>query len=58
MVQTVEMLRTVQIDDINFGCLGFKVCKNDAGAALLRDPDRESRWSEQHRGIGGTPTSR
>ena len=41
MVQTVQMLqdRSDSID-INFGCPAPKVCRNDAGAALLRDPDR------------------
>ena len=29
-----------QIIDLNFGCPAPKVCRNDAGAALLRDPDK------------------
>ena len=41
MVQTVEMLQDrANVIDINFGCPAPKVCRNDAGAALLRDPDR------------------
>jgi len=41
MVQTVEMLQDrADTIDINFGCPAPKVCRNDAGAALLKDPDR------------------
>ncbi len=41
MVTTVEMLQErADTIDINFGCPAKKVCKNDAGAALLKDPDR------------------
>jgi len=41
MVQTVEMLQDrADAIDINFGCPAPKVCRNDAGAALLGDPTR------------------
>ena len=41
MVATVEMLQDrADTIDINFGCPAPKVCRNDAGAALLRNPDR------------------
>ncbi len=57
MVQTVEMLRErADLIDINFGCPAPKVCKNDAGAALLRDPDRVVRMvRECIEASGGTP---
>jgi len=43
MVKATELLCTndsVDIIDINFGCPAPKVCKNNAGAALLGDPDK------------------
>ena len=41
MVQTVKLLQDrADIIDLNFGCPAPKVCRNDAGAALLRNPDK------------------
>ena len=41
MVSTVRMLQDrADIIDINFGCPAPKVCRNNAGAALLKNPDR------------------
>ena len=41
MVKTVKLLqKKANIIDINFGCPAPKVCRNDAGAALLRNPDK------------------
>ena len=40
MVQTVKLLQDrADIIDLNFGCPA-PVCRNDAGAALLRNPDK------------------
>ncbi len=41
MVATVKLLHDrADIIDLNFGCPAPKVCRNDAGAALLRNPDK------------------
>ncbi len=41
MVATVELLQDrADTIDINFGCPAPKVCRNDAGAALLKNPDK------------------
>ena len=41
MVETVKLLQDrADIIDLNFGCPAPKVCRNDAGAALLSDPEK------------------
>ena len=56
MVTTVKLLQDrADIIDLNFGCPAPKVCRNDAGAALLRDPDRVVRMVRACIGAANVP---
>ena len=56
MVTTVKLLQDrADIIDLNFGCPAPKVCRNDAGAALLRDPDKVVRMVRACIGAANVP---
>ena len=56
MVTTVKLLQDrADIIDLNFGCPAPKVCRNEAGAALLRDPDRVVRMVRACIGAANVP---
>ena len=60
MVKATELLcsnEAVDIIDINFGCPAPKVCRNDAGAALLGKPDKLVKMVEACIEVSSVPIS-
>ncbi len=60
MVKATELLcsnESVDIIDINFGCPAPKVCRNDAGAALLGKPDKLVKMVEACIEVSNVPIS-
>ena len=60
MVKATELLCTndsVDIIDINFGCPAPKVCKNNAGAALLGEPEKLIKMVEACIDVSTVPVS-
>jgi len=60
MVKATELLcsnESVDIIDINFGCPAPKVCKNNAGAALLGEPEKLVKMVESCIEVSSVPIS-